>query len=205
MTSPGSPDPRSMRQARLKLLALFLAPMAVIGAAYLIFYTGVGLPSGTTNRGQLLQPPPQIGELSLRHGDGTAVEEQALRGDWLLIFAGGPSCDQQCSQRLWVTRQVKKALGRDTQKVRRFYLVLGDTTDSELQTLLDKEHGDLSLLFVADSEWQRLLSATNAPPTASRPIYLVDPRGYLMMAYTLEHEGTDTLKDLRFLIKYSPE
>ena len=61
MTEPGLPvPPTQVASARLKLALMFAIPLVVIGAAYFVFYTGLGIPSATTNRGVLLQPKRSI-------------------------------------------------------------------------------------------------------------------------------------------------
>lgn len=196
---------QSARPARRKLLLIVLMPVAAIAAASLVFYTGVGIPTGTTNRGQLVQPPPQAGGLQLRNQAGDSLTAAALAGKWLILVPGGTRCDDVCRERLWLSRQVRTALGKDAQRVRRVYLGLESEFEPSLLEWLRAEHPDAEPLYAAREEWQALLAGSNAPDAAGHPLYLVDQRGFLMMAYTLQHDGQDLLKDLRFLLKYSPE
>ena len=64
--------------ARRKFLLIVLMPALAIGAAWLVFYTGVGIPKGTTNRGQLVQPPQQIGDLPLFNLAGEPITQSQL-------------------------------------------------------------------------------------------------------------------------------
>ena len=48
----------------VSIMASVLLPMV---AAYIVFYTGMGIPSETINQGKLLQPPVKINELKINY------------------------------------------------------------------------------------------------------------------------------------------
>ena len=54
--------PVLFRGSRLKLLLILLLPLVLIGAANLVYYTGIGMPGTTTNRGVLVVPPQVMGD-----------------------------------------------------------------------------------------------------------------------------------------------
>ena len=152
-SAPPDSDAVRVRSARIKLLWMFLIPLAAIAAAYLVLLTGIGLPESTTNRGQLLQPAQQLGELSLRDANGTALSLHRFAGTWLMLLPGTSHCDEPCSKRLWLTRQVRRALGKNASRVQRVYLALDASPDDDLLQLFSTEHADLQWLGVSRGRW----------------------------------------------------
>jgi hypothetical protein len=193
-----------VRAARRRLLLMFFLPVVVICAAYVVFFTGLGIPSATTNRGDLVSPPVDLRGLAFRGEAGPMMADEVL-GDWLMVYVGDGDCDAECTERLWLTRQIRTALGKESHRVQRLYLDPDPVADAPLRRLLDAEHRDLRWLHVDGQAWDALLAASDAPSRAAGAFYLVDPRGFLMMAYTPEHAGKDTIEDLRFLMRYSWE
>jgi hypothetical protein len=194
-----------VRRARLKLALMFLAPALVVLLATLVYYTGLGVPRATTNKGVLLQPPRQIDELALRTADGTAWRYADARRGWGILLAGGPGCDARCQERITLTRQVRTALGDDTQRVRRYYLASGAPLEVAFADFLAAGHPDLQVLQADAAAVQALLGRSGDPaPGTSGAFYLVDPRGFVMMYYLPDQAGRATLDDLRFLLRNSP-
>jgi len=198
-----SPEPAPTRNPRLKLALMFLAPLLAVVAASFVYYTGIGLPGRTTNKGVLVVPPRQIAELALRSADG-APWRDTEQGRWSMLIAGTGNCGSACADRLYLTRQLRKALGDDALRVRRIYLSTADSLDPATERLLATEHGDLLVLHADEAALRGLLARPGDPdPLDSGAFYLVDPRGFVMMYYLPVHAGRDTLSDLRFLLKNS--
>jgi hypothetical protein len=191
-------------RARLKLTLMFLMPALAVLLATLVFYSGFGIPHHTTNKGVLIQPPRQIDEASLAEANGKPWQYQTEAHAWGMLLTGGASCDQVCSERLYLSRQVRKALGRDTERVNRFYLATQLPLDPALQALLDAEHPDVRVIYAPDAALNALLGRPGDPdPLQTHPTYLVDPRGFVMMYYLPAQGGADIIKDLRFLLRNS--
>ena len=198
--------PDAVRASRLKLAMMFLLPLLAVGLATLVFYTGIGIPRGTTNKGVLMQPPRQIDELRIVAADGKAWRHQDAQPDWSLLVIGEGPCAGECRQRLYLTRQIRTALGRDAERITRYYLQLDGAPDPEFAAFIGKEHPDLQLLRGERVGVQALLGRPGDPdPVAGHPVYIVDQRGFVMMYYLPAQSGRDTIDDLRFLLKYSRE
>ncbi len=189
--------------------ATLVLPMV---AAYVIFKTGIGLPRGTVNHGDLLKPVKAIGELNFIDEAGNPVD--LLDGDkkWKILIPAGADCDQVCRQNLYLTRQVHIGLGEKAHRVERIY-INGDTgLDPSLKSFLQREHPKLKRVRVAPEKWRQWLASTNAaPPSTQRDslnthnYFLVDQEGFAMMFYSPAHKGKDLLQDLKRLLKYSYE
>lgn len=186
---------------RTQVALMFVIPLVVIGFATLVYYTGIGVPRATSNRGELVQPPPNIDAVALRETGGAPWRHAGAARDWSMLVVASGECAQDCRERVHLTRQVRTALGRDAPRVARLLVGTGGAVDAALVAALHGEHGDL-LALRADDEaaFERLLDRAPAAPVG---VYLVDPRGFVMMRYDAIHGGREMLGDLRFLLRHS--
>jgi hypothetical protein len=198
-----SPAPRG--NARFKVALILLMPFLVVSLATIVFYTGIGIPRATSNKGVLLIPPRQIDELGLRDAKAESWGWESGSGGWGIVYVGAASCTADCQERLTLARQVHKSIGREQDRVRRYYLATADSLDPATAAYLDKEHPGLRVLHASEAGVRGLLGREGDPePLASQALYLVDPRGFVMMYYLPTHPGRAALDDLRFLLKNSP-
>src|SRR5258706_2638432 len=118
--SPGTASPRSPRcsrwcfrfaVARLKLAAIFLACAAPFVLAWLAYEFGWAAGS-TANYGELIAP---------RVLSGPPFE--ALRGKWVLLMTDAAACDAACERKLYILRQLRRAQGKEMERVERLWLV----------------------------------------------------------------------------------
>ena len=175
---------RSSRRKLLMLIGIATAPI-LLSIGLFRFFPELQ-PENTTNRGQLINPPVQVG----------LIEEALKNYDvWLLIQPVDENCDTDCKQMLYLSRQVITGLGKDSDRVARIVIPNKNINISFRQHLVD-EHPDV-----------RVMPANSAPLTsiasASPSAFLVDPNGNVMMFYTLETSGRPMLKDLKHLLKIS--
>ena len=158
------------------MVAVCAAPFVLGWLAY-EYRWGAGQPA---NYGELLKPRPVGGALA------------PLKGKWVLVTADAAACSAACERKLYIVRQVRKAQGKDMERIDRLWLL----TDSgrpraELVAALDGGH-----IAAADAELSKAL-----PNLAD--IFLVDPLGNLMMRFPAEADPTKMIKDLQRLLKYS--
>jgi hypothetical protein len=190
---------------RLKLAFLLGLPIFIMGAAYFVFFTGVGMPQGTSNKGVLVNPPIQLNELITEGEEALIPDGNAL---WSFVVFGDEQCDKACRDRLFLTRQIKTSLHKHAPKVQRIYLnTSGNAISADLQAHIEKEHGGLVVRNISAGKLAALL-ATQEAAALSNPdadYYFADPRGFSMLYYTPEHNYKDTLKDVKFLLKHAPD
>ena len=106
------------RRQMLLILAICAAPF-VLGTLAYYFYR----PDGRTNYGELIEPKP----LALRGErlDGAPFTLERLAGKWVLITIDSPACAGGCEAKLFATRQLRTAQGRDQDAVDRLWLLTG--------------------------------------------------------------------------------
>jgi hypothetical protein len=185
-------------KARLKLLligALFFAP--VVAAITIFFFLPQYIPEGRVNYGTLVSPSRALPALTLVDASAQAAPT-ALQGKWTLIYLAGANCDEQCHERLVLTRQVRLALNEKRGRVQRVYLAPGAAEAAEAKALLSAEHPDL--VFLAEPA---RAAAEFFKPADPHALYLLDPLGNWMMTYTgvVEHKGLH--RDLKKLLRVS--
>ncbi len=111
MVDPIEPDGKALRASRIKLALMFLLPLLAIGLSTLVYYTGTGIPRATTNKGVLLIPPRPIDELKLSDRARQPWHHAQSAQGWGLLTVGAGDCADSCRERLYLTRQIRLALG----------------------------------------------------------------------------------------------
>lgn len=159
---------------KLLLIGLVCAAPLVLGtAAYLFGWA----PGARGNYGELIAPRA----VSLPPLD-------ALRGKWVLVSTDAAACDAYCEKKLYYMRQVRRAQGKDMQRVERLWLVSGG--------------GAPRPELLAALEGTRVASLQD-PAFSSEHIYLVDPLGNLMMRFPRDPDPSRMVKDLQRLLRVS--
>jgi len=194
------------RAARRKILFMFGFPLLIIGLATAVYFTGIGIPDRTTNKGVLLVPPRQIDEVPMTRINGESWRHADTGAGWGLVTVGEPGCEEACRERLYLGRQIRLAVGRESDRVRRIFIALDEPPTPGLSDYIAAEHPDLDIVRASSADLAALLSQASDPRAIEdRPMFIVDPRGFLMMYYLPAHDGRATISDLRFLLKHSYE
>ncbi len=190
------------RRSRLRLVglaALFFVPLLL---AFWLYYGTSWRPAGGAQHGELIDPARPLPSAGLARADGTRTEADFLRGDWQLVYVGGGACAPPCREALVKARQVRLALDKDVNRVRRVFLYSGAAPDLEY---LASEHPDLVAASVDDEAGRTVLAAfpPDPPPLSAGHLYIVDPLGNLMMRYPADASPRAILTDLERLLRLS--
>ena len=186
VTDAGAKPRRSNRTLWL-ILAVCAAPVI---ASYAVYY--LWPPSAHVNYGELVKPHP-LPDVTLATLDGRPFRLAQLKGQWVLMMAAPPACDERCRRNLVYMRQVRLAQGRDTERIERVWLLTGAGTP---EAALIAEHPGLVVARSAQSA---------APEVTATPgrIHVVDPLGNLMMHYPADPDARRMLRDLSRLLRHS--
>lgn len=199
-TSP----PANPVRSRYLLLLLMLIPIGVVVLATLVFYTRIGMPDGTRNKGILITPPLQINGIGLSDAQSAEYQLDGSKDQlWTFLVSHSASCDEICRKHFWEIRQTRTALGKYQSHIRRIWLVTEGTVDVSTQQWLAQEHPDVTLLYADGARWKNLLrqSPEGISSDGKAVFFLVDPRGFVMMYYTPEDTYKDVITDMKFLLK----
>ena len=188
----------AMRRWRryIPLYALLAITIIPIAAAYISYYFAP--PSGRTNYGTLVLQRP-VPDLSLTNLDGTRFDLRQLAGSWIFVMVDGGQCEQACADKLLMMRQQRTMTGKDRDRIERVWLI----TDQEpLQIMLMREYEGTH--FVR-APLQSLRDFLVLPDTASARlqdhIWLIDPRGNLMLRWPKNPEVNGVKRDIAKLLK----
>ena len=228
------------RDGRAILLLIAGLPVTMILAATWLWYfvergdIDILGALGTANSGEILSNPANIRSRSFTASDGSETSLDALEPKWtFMVVNSGEICDATCSELLYLTRQIRIAIGRDFHRIQRVMMVdlpadsirISTSTGAEsaqerieggaVTEAIDNAStiaaaGETPLLDAIESEhpdvsvWQ----AGSDPVVPERHAadsawYLVDPSGWVMMRYSSEVNYKNVIGDLKFLLKNS--
>ena len=203
-----SDKPKAMK-LQLWLMAGMLT--AVIVAGFLVFpktqeeRDALLAKLGTTNHGDFIQPTRDIAELPLLTLEGEQWRYDNQKIKWRYLIADDGRCQQACRDMLYLTRQVHIRVGKNSQRLERLYLLLGDELAPDVKAFLENEHHYLRIIKTSTGDYNRWLSDSDIQwAEGSARALLVDQAGQAMMYYTPEHDGNGLLEDINHLLKYSP-
>lgn len=201
MNDPLVQTPKKNPWPLIAILAITLIPLI---AAYVAYFTGMGVPDETVNEGQLLSPAKNTADI-LADAEGD-IPELANNLKWRLFIPIPEHCSEACQQNLYVTRQVHIRLAEKGERVERFAINIGGTDGAEFLQQIKAEQPGLRQFAVTQAAWQEWLRGTNVSEDLTDGHYylLVDQVGFAMMFYTTDHDGNQLLKDLKRVLRYSP-
>ena len=160
---------------------------------------------GTTNHGTFIQPIVDINDLPLWDADDNIWNYADQKVKWRYLIADDGQCRETCREMLYTTRQVHIRVGKNSKRLERLYLLLGDEISPEARQYLTTEHPYLKVVKSRTEDYASWLQGSNTgwQPGVMR-ILVVDQNGRAMMFYGLEHDGNGILEDINHLLKYSP-
>jgi len=208
LTVHSMPEPQQIGKAmaartrggRWKMLAVLLVCAAPVLASYFTYY--VVRPDGRRNFGELINPQRALPDLAATQVDGRAVNLRGLKGQWLLVSVGSGSCDEACTQHLYLQRQLREALGREKDRLDWVWLVndavpIADTLLPGLTAATVLRVPPMGL-----AQWLQPQEGS----AIQDHLYLVDPYGNWMMRFPPTLNSTTAAKarrDLERLLRAS--
>jgi hypothetical protein len=209
---------RSKRGVLLLLVLLFFAPLLL---AFVLYYGSGWRPTGRTNHGELIEPArtlplvalplvalPQVAPApgaaedaapgAAPGGDALAAAD-VLTGKWSLVYINSGDCNADCRNTLYFMRQTHLGLANLAPRVQRVFLVTADCCDRDY---LAREQPGLITLN-ADGAAAAPLLAQFPPERRASSIFVVDPRGNLMLRYDAHDDPKGLRNDLKKLLTLS--
>jgi len=185
--TPPSPELRQLPREqvlrnRWKLIGILLVFVLPVFFAYAGYFGGWFSDYTRSNRGELLQPVPQITTWQWQFVDGRGFE---TGGKWWLVYVHGDApCEASCELQLYTLRQTWIGIGKEQDRVRTGVIgELGAASVPEQAVLLRaaaerlREHG------------------VSAPA-----YYVIDPLGNVVLRYqapATQQDAIERSKDIR--------
>ncbi|QGG79178.1 hypothetical protein GH975_00830 [Litorivicinus lipolyticus] len=188
-----------MARGRITATALIVIAAAPLVVASWLYYSGFR-PSGQTNEGVLLNPIVTDASLNWTVPVRDPRLDDGRFNSWVLVVLDG----EAATENLVLSRQVVTALGRESERMSRLYLV-DVQPNSSAQQALDLDHPNLAVGTADVASLIATLIANGAPDTLRRNggLVLADPLGNLVLVYDNNDAGKALLKDFKRLLKAS--
>jgi hypothetical protein len=207
VTSPPAAAARRKRGLLPLLALLFFTPLLL---AFLIYYGSGWRPTGHTNHGVLILPVHSLPQVALPQfvlsqpalpgtGDEPSAAANVFSGKWSLVYIGRGDCDADCRDTLYFMRQTHFGLANLMPRVQRVFLATAECCDREY---LAREQPNLITLIADGAAGVALLAQFPADRRAVS-IFVVDPRGNLMMRYDAHEDPKGLRDDLKKLLALS--
>lgn len=185
-------------------IAVFASVALPMLAAYIVFYSGIGMPTDTVNQGELLTPAHDVANIELIADDGNAIALADEAPKWRYLIIGDDKCAGECEKLLYTTRQVHIRLGEKASRVERL-LATGSPLTALRHQDLAGQHPRLRFTTADQQQIDRWLADSDHAQLKRPSALLVDQNGFAMMVYDNSHSGNQLLKDIKRLLKYSYE
>ena len=187
----------------LLLMALFAAPFAV--SWYLFNFTQVGRDSASRSHGQLVVPPRPLFAAPLYDIVGRQ-EAGVLRSRWSLLYLITGPCDRSCVDALGLLRELRVALGMYSQRLQPVLVVYGRFPPDLPVAAPQNYPGQLIMAGSAvdgDNAGSSFRLFEGDTPLRAGRMYLVDPMGNLILAWSTGTDPAGIIADLKRLLRYS--
>ncbi|MFZ6872105.1 SCO family protein [Undibacterium sp. Di27W] len=193
---------KQVSHGRWKLILVLAVCAAPMIFSYLAYY--VIKPEGRTNYGTILDPrlypmPRLAGHLLGAAASDPATGLEAYQGKWLMLQVDSGACADVCQKRMYDIRQLRTAQGKEMDRIERVWLI---TDDTPIDTMLIRQHDGARMLKM-DAAALKAWLPTESETQISDHIYLIDPRGNLMMRYPKNADANKIKKDLSKLLRAS--
>ena len=181
------------------LIGMFALPIA---ASWFFYLNPELLPKGRTNRGQLIEPPRPVADLELGMPGGGLLRLDSLQPSWALLTLAPPPCDDHCQRTLVDFRQIRKALAENAERLERLLILLPQETAGSPGPS-KAEYAGTRVAIASEPFLAALSGSPRLKEIPVNEVFIIDPRGSLMMRYGADASPKDILKDLERLMKAS--
>lgn len=176
---------------------IFLTPIIVLLSSSAMFYSGY-TPEGTVNKGTLLSEPIQLSNLKLKVTSGPLEDE--FPGKWSIVQFVSGDCTEKCWETLYSSRQINIRLAKNSDRVVRYLINIGENNlSSESINKIKDEYpllnmGEINTDLVPSSISKKLIDS---------PYILFDPLGNGILIYDSTLPSGELLQDIKKVLQNS--
>jgi len=185
---------RQRNRGRRTLVLLALVFFGPLMAAFALYYGNVWKPTGMAVNGQLIEPPRPLPTDSLISG----APGPRFQDLWTLLIVAPGNCSDACNRALIESRQVRRALGKERDRVQRVWLVSEGNPDRDF---VNEQHPLLGIVPASEPQLPTVLEIIGE--TVPGEVLVVDPLGNLMMRFPPDTTMRAMDTDLKKLLKIS--
>lgn len=180
------------RSKNLLILLCMVLPF-VLTFAYIRLFVNLD-EIGRNNKGSLIIPHVDFGDLKPRYPDGREYVTDQLAGRWTLMYISNGACATGCKNALYyLITQLRKSLDADTPRVRRL-IAYTQEPETALRHFLDEKAPGMDELRIDSVATEHaLLPFMSGANSAIDHIYIVSPDGKIFIWYPTHDDMQDVL------------
>jgi len=180
------------------LLLVFILP--VTASWYLVYFTDYAREGQGAEHGDLIKPARQLDNVQLTKVNEGSSEQISLHGEWSLLFFINGACEEACADNLYRIRQIRLATGKDMHRIQRV-AVIDESEEPQFSDYLSKYFPGQLYAVKRDLGENFLNQFQDLKFGDKSAIFLIDPRGFLMMRYSNDIEPSGIIRDLSRLLR----
>lgn len=188
---------------------IFFLFFAILVGPFLAAYLLIQKPADVfrlNNHGDLITPPQDISALSFYDPQkNEPFKGQDLNGKWWLMYVAPLKCQQTCHNILYNMRQIRSALGKDATRLERLFIAHPSCPNSVCEQYLTENYPDMRKAQLKEGAFENLFNAISHKNDRETfgELYIIDPKGNIMMHYGADMDSRAILSDLKRLLKVS--
>ena len=176
---------------------IFLTPIIVLLSSSAMFYSGY-TPEGTVNKGTLLSEPIQLSDLRLEVTSGPLEDE--FPGKWSIVQFVSGDCTEKCWDTLYSSRQINIRLAKNSDRVVRYLINIGENNLSNES--INKIKDEYPLLNTGEINTD-LVPSSISNKLKNSPYILFDPLGNGILIYDSTLPSGELLQDIKKVLQNS--
>ncbi|MDA7554107.1 hypothetical protein OAH24_02480 [Gammaproteobacteria bacterium] len=176
---------------------IFLTPIIVLLSSSAMFYSGY-TPEGTVNKGTLLSEPIQLSDLRLEVTSGPLEDE--FPGKWSIVQFVSGDCTEKCWDTLYSSRQINIRLAKNSDRVVRYLINIGENNLSNES--INKIKDEYPLLNTGEINTD-LVPFSISNKLKDSPYILFDPLGNGILIYDSTLPSGELLQDIKKVLQNS--
>lgn len=180
------------------LLLTFIVPMA---AAYWLY--SIGGTEHTVNKGEFVKNSVQLMDLGLTTDEGKGVTEEALYGNWHMMFFMNDRCDKKCEETIYSMRQIKTSFHKDSDRITNLLIHFDRNINAEFKEKIKTHYANFERYYADKEMFNRALGYAGDDLMDKSIIFVVDPIGNVILKYDAGKGAKDIISDIKRLLKAS--
>ncbi len=184
----------------LLALIIFGTPFLVISLSTFWYYAGLG-PKATVNYGTMIDPPVDLGSLELEL-NYQPLNIDSMERKWMIIHFLDDRCNEDCLEAFYFSRQINTAIGREKDRVKRFY-VASSKTQEKVKKLFQSEKNLTAISAKNLNLLRQKMTEAGINPFIQPGFLLADPLGDIILSYQGDIDPKKILSDIKKLLRAS--
>jgi len=184
----------------LLALIIFGTPFLVISLSTFWYYAGLG-PKATVNYGTMIDPPVDLGSLELEL-NYQPLNIDSMERKWMIIHFLDDRCNEDCLEAFYFSRQINTAIGREKDRVKRFY-VASSKTQEKVKKLFQSETNLTPISAKNLNLLRQKMTEAGINPFIQPGFLLADPLGNIILSYQGDIDPKKILSDIKKLLRAS--